>query len=152
MGIKYINHITINTGHCRKSYPNEVNKELYFILHNIFKDAHAQDGCNIMDGDYNVKITASSIGYLTTLFGYDNGERIPVITSACSKADKGFLWDLLFQNAAGSLPDIRPAMPKTPYIADRIEPSAALFFNDLNWTADFTRCIGWICLYPEEIR
>ncbi len=152
MGVKYINHITINTGHCRKSYPHEVGKDLYFILYKIFRNAQAPEGCDIMDGNYNVKITADTIGYLVTLFGYKEGNKIPIITSACSKVDKGRLWDMMFTTQASALPEIRPAMPPLPYIADRIEASSNIFPEAMIWTGDFSRCMGWICLYPEEIR
>lgn len=149
----YINHITINTGHCRKTYPSEVDKETYMTLYRTFRDAQAPDGCDIMDDEFNVKITGDAIGYLCTLFKYDGKDKMPLLTSAYSKTDKnGELWDMLFQNMTLPLLGKRPEMPGIPYIADRIEIGMGLFPGTSSFTGDFSRCMGWISLYPNEIR
>lgn len=149
----YINHITINTGHCRKTYPSEISKDIYMTLFRIFRDAQAPNGCDIMENEFNVKITGDKIGYLCTLFKYDSGCKVPVLTSAYSKVDKdGELWDMLFQNMTAPLLVERPEMPELPYIADRIEMGMGLFPGVSSFTGDFSRCMGWISLYPEKIK
>ena len=42
--------------------------------------------------------------------------------------------------------------PEVPYIADRVEVGAYLHKDALKWTGDFSRCMGWISLFPDEIR
>ena len=79
----------MNTGQSRKSYPNEVDRELYFILKRILKDSFQSEGA---------------------------------------------------------------IQPSAPYIADRIEIGAMADLKATKWTGDMSKCLGWIALFPEEIR
>lgn len=36
--MEYINHITLNTGHIRKTYPEEIDNKIYFLLNRIYAD------------------------------------------------------------------------------------------------------------------
>ena len=41
---------------------------------------------------------------------------------------------------------------EVPYIVDFLHITAAYFLNVLEWTGSFARCLGWMMLYPEEMR
>lgn len=90
-------------------------------------------------------------GILITV--YDPHE-IPILTTGITMHKGSVIWELLHSTADPYLPlKTKPQFqPKTPYIADRLERGAIVNLHALEWTADFTKCMGWICLAPEKIR
>ncbi|MFS0643749.1 hypothetical protein [Siminovitchia sp. 179-K 8D1 HS] len=147
--MEYINHVTITTGHSRKTYPNEVDKELYFILKRIYKDCFKNNGTEIME-NYRIKGTISEIGILMTIF---NNEDLPVLTTAISNSDHdGVLWEMLHSNTMMPIVTDSKKRIGLPYIADRLEVGAISSIDAMKWTGDFSRCMGWIALAPEKVR
>lgn len=65
--MEYLNHYTLNTGHNRKSYPEEVNKDMYFILKRMIQDAKKHEFADVVDGTV-MKLTIEDSGYVITLF------------------------------------------------------------------------------------
>lgn len=146
--MEYINHITLNTGHIRKSYSHEINKEVYFVLNRIYKDIF-NDGAKVY-GEFTAKGTFDpENGVIITLFGA-MGE--PIITTGISDRKRSLIWKLLHDTSTAPLITKPQFPPKAPYIADRLEIGALTNMDALKWTGDFTRCMGWICLAPEKIR
>lgn len=145
--VEYINHITLNSGHIRKAYPEEVNKDLYFRLRQIFKRSLTPDGVEMFDG-YIVKTTQTEIGSITTIFK----EGVPIITTACSKNDTGILWKSMHETSMVPLKTKVTDKFMLPYIADRIEVGAMFHIDAMEWTGDFARCMGWMILFPNKIR
>ena len=47
-----INHITLNTGHSRKSYVSEIDKSLWFEIQNIIKQAQTKKGVELFDNSF----------------------------------------------------------------------------------------------------
>lgn len=39
-----------------------------------------------------------------------------------------------------------------PYILDLVHVSSVYFIHTLTWTGDFTKCLGWMMLFPDEVR
>ncbi|MNW48698.1 hypothetical protein D3C74_260750 [compost metagenome] len=146
--MEYLNHVTLNTGHARKTYSHEVDKRIYFILKNILKDAMGSQGAKIFD-NYTVKITKVGEGAVSTLFGSSGA---PILTTACSKDDDGSLWRMLHSTFNGQLATKEDKPTSTPYIADRLEVGSVLHMDALKWTGDFSRCFAWAILFPDRIR
>ncbi|MEB3103112.1 hypothetical protein [Ferviditalea candida] len=144
--MKYLNHITLNTGHIQKTYPGEVNKQLYLKLQRIYKES-LNGEAEVLDG-YTAKSTSTDNGTLITLFRDD----APILTTAISSNDDGMIWEMIHNSAASPLyTKLSDPLP-IPYIADRLEVGVVLHMDALQWTGDFSRCMGWIILAPEEIR
>lgn len=146
--MKHINHITLNTGHVRKTYPHEIDKELYFVLNRILNDSVKPGGAELFDG-YRVKSTHTDGVAIATLYANDDA---PILTTACSKYDNAELWRSLHESSTVPLMTKVSDMPAAPFIADRIEQGALLHLDSMSWTGDFARCHGWIALYPDKIR
>lgn len=146
--MKYLNHITLNTGHVRQTYPEEVNKSIYFRLKRILNDSLHQDGAEVLDG-YRLKTTQAGGHTLATIFGSDGA---PILTTACSRNDDGALWRLLHKEPSMPLMTHSSDPPPVPYIADRLEVGAVLHIDAMQWTGDFSRCFGWVVLAPNQIR
>lgn len=146
--MNYINHVTLNTGNARKTTPNEVNKEIYFILKRLYNDS-LNGKVEVFDG-YTMKTIKENTGTVITLYSKNN---FPILTTAISKSDKlGILWNMMHDSSASQLKTRSDKPIELPYIADRIEPSAVMDISAMSWTGDFSRCMGWIVLSPEKIR
>lgn len=145
--MNFINHITLNTGHMRKTYPHEVDKELYFILKRIYKESLNENGAMLFD-EYKVKGTAFYGGVLITV----SKDQLPIITVAVSKFKNDDLWNALHETATIPLKTKADDPVKAPFIADRIEFGAAMNLDSMRWTGDFSRCMGWIVVNPRKIR
>lgn len=147
--MEYINHITLNSGHLRKTKPNEVDKELYFILNRLYKDS-LQKEVEIFNG-YTIKSIQDQFGVVITV--YSKEDKLPILTTAISKNDTlGLLWKMMHDTAALPLTTNKNKPISLPYIADRIEIGAMYHLNATTWTGDFSRCMGWLILAPEKIR
>jgi hypothetical protein len=61
------------------------------------------------------------------------------------------LWAALHDDCFTPVVTDKNKPPTPPFIADRIDvphPSAARAFT---WTGDFSKCLGWMMLFPEDI-
>lgn len=146
--MEYINHVTLNTGHARKSYPSEVSKEIYFILNRIYKDSFSKDGAEIMDGFILKSSDGQEEGIIATIY---SPEGMPILTTGIVNGGSGFMWQHLQDSSMLPLPK-NLKEPEYPYVADRIEMGAMMNPTALQWTGDFTRCLAWYHLAPEKIR
>lgn len=144
----YINHITLNTGHVRKTYPHEINKELYFVLKRLYKDIFEHKAV-IYEGYTAEGTYEPNNGAIITVYG-PQGE--PVLTTGITRDKGSSIWELMHSTSAYPLATKPNSPPKTPFIADRIEVGAITNMDALQWTGDFSKCMGWICLAPEKIR
>lgn len=152
--IESFNHYTVNTGHSRQSFPSEVNKELYFIYQSIIKKAREEAFVDVIDG-IKMKLTVEKDKtYVCSLYTEYNGSLQPIlITCGCCAKESSV--DLLktvrrsYKTVSGKDFNITPM---APFVLDMILPAAILRHDALEWTGDFTRCIGWEIMSPESVR
>jgi hypothetical protein len=146
--MEYINHITLNTGHIRRSYANEIDKGIYFILRRLLKDS-LQPGGTKMSESYILKTTQTPTATIATIFDIEN---VPMLTTMCSTSTDRDIWEALHDTSTSPLATDRSKLPQVPYIADRLEVGATLHLDALRWTGDFSQCFGWMCLSPGSIK
>lgn len=150
--IMEIKHLTFNSGELRISKPEEVSKDMYPILSDIVKNAKTPEGGEVMDGTF-LKMTVKGSAYVATLFGSGN---IPILitTGIKHKLDANYVWNTLKSKMTEEeMERLRSCIQtEPPCIIDVICPSAFMFMDALHWTGDFTKCLGWFMLFPEEIR
>ena len=81
-------------------------------------------------------------------------EKVPILTIGCSDNDNdGIMWKMLHDTAVGSTLKTKGTdKVPVPYIADRVEVGSVYFIDVLSWTGDFSRCMGWFCLAPNQIK
>lgn len=145
--MKYLYHVTLQTGHMRKSLRSEVDSELMNQLNEIFEKSVDKPTTLEFNPTYSVRSTAATEGYFITLKGNKKGKQIPILTLGVS-LDSYVPWDLLHDPNTLSLPikTKREDKPPLPYLADRLEVGAAYFYEALSWTGDFSRCMAWAAL------
>lgn len=148
MKLAYINHVTLTTGHVRKTYPREINKEIYFKLNRILQESISPNGAELFAG-YRVKITRIEGGAISTVLGPGGA---PVLTTLCTRDDDGTLWQMIHEHASLPIVTDPKKRPQLPYIADKLEIGATMHMDAMSWTGDFARSIGWAILDPSSIR
>ncbi|MET1174359.1 hypothetical protein [Paenibacillus amylolyticus] len=146
--MNHINHITLNTGHVRQSYPDEIDKHLYFAINRIVNDSFSPADTPLLDG-YILKSTRTKEAAIGTVYSEDG---MPIITTICTESNGPLLWEMMHDTATIPLATQRSNPPAGPYIADRLEVGAMEHLDAMVWTGDFSRCFGWICLSPSSIR
>lgn len=149
--IEYINHVTLGTGHARKSYKGEINKELFFKIKRIFEESLDKNGvCLNIDGkNYKIKTTLQQNCGMTTLYRVMPEMDLPLLTNAYSDVDYE-AFDLL--QSSNMMPTkVKVLRPQLPYIVDRIEFGIMLDKEATSWTGDFSKCIGWIAIAGIDI-
>lgn len=145
--MKYLNHITLNTGHMRKTYPDEVDKKIYFVLKRILRDSLKGEGAEVYP-NFILKTTQAEDATIATVYR----DQLPILTTTCCKTDDGSIWRTLHESAMTPLKTKANDKLPTPYIADRIEIGYMMYMNELSWAGDFSRCFGWITLAPDQVR
>lgn len=149
--MKYMNHITLNTMDVRKTYPSEIDKDIYFILKGIVSESKKNEYVEILDDIYlSLTIESKDIYAATLLYK----KQFPVLTSygVRKKEDMDYVWDVatgLYKKITAD--NIERIPVQNPAIIDVLYPIVNVPFEIFSWTGDFTRCLGWILLDPDSI-
>lgn len=149
--MEYINHVTLNTMDVRKTYPSEVNKDIYFILKRIVDEAKKNKYVEVLDDTYLSLTIENQDIYAATLL---HEKQFPVLTSygVRKKEDMDYVWDVatgLYKKITSDKIERIPV--QNPAIIDVLYPIVNVPFEIFSWTGDFTRCLGWILLDPDSI-
>lgn len=149
--MEYINHITLNTMDVRKTYPSEVNKDIYFILKRIVAEAKKNKYVEVLDDTYLSLTIENQDIYAATLL---HEKQFPVLTSYVvrKKEDMDYVWDVatgLYKKITSDKIERIPV--QNPAIIDVLYPIVNVQFEIFSWTGDFTRCLGWILMDPDSI-
>lgn len=148
---KKIIHITLTTGHRRDSYVDDIDAQLYFKMRAMFQDAARSDGVDFIDNTYLKLTKIDEDSYICTLHLKTKKGLCPILTTAGSKVMDVELWAALHENCFTPVVTDRNKPPSPPFIADKIEvphPDAVRVFS---WTGDFSKCLGWMMLFPNDI-
>ena len=158
------NHITLNSGNKKIVSSNHIDKDMFFILSRIIREAKSHDEY-MMDERENepkTKIKISTLedknAYMISTWCYHEKANtwLCVLTTVCCLKDtQGFWWQLHeYSNQKFKTKAKRP--PSAPWIADRIEEDAVAAFgykitSVFLWTADMTRTLSIMLLASKEV-
>ena len=152
--MKTIRHYTLNTGNMAEHSAFDTDKELYFTMKKIINRAKKQK-TELLDNTY-IEIIEEPLGYVCTLYGKRGKDYLPILSTAGTKNPDGrfYIWNSMQDAAKKEYKDlyIEQVPAEVPYIVDFLHITAAYFLNVLEWTGSFARCLGWMMLYPEEMR
>lgn len=149
-----INHYTLNTGNMRMSEAAEINTDIYFRLKSIINRAK-RGKTELLDNTY-IEISEDDYGYICDLYGKRGKEYILILSTAGTKTEPGrkYIWDsmeVIAKAEYGNKYTYRVPV-EVPYIIDLVHIPSIYFTEVLDWTGDFARCLGWMLLFPEEVR
>ena len=146
---KFINHITLNTGHTRSSPRDEVSNEIIKTLAPWLLSAiksGEKEPLPVPDLAHYSARAIKDVGLVVSVFGNLLKEpTVPIITFgiAARSREATDLWAYLNANF-GVKEKIK--IPSTPWCAVHLHHSAALFPDALAWLGDFERCVAWAWL------
>lgn len=139
--MSYLNHLTINTGHNRRSPRTEVDD--YAIAdtrHRI--DTMLRDGrAEIPVPGYHITGRSYGPALVATVMGGDD----PLATFAIARRDRDgkAMWRDLMDEVDRVDPTLRREAPPAPYCAVMLWPALALEADAAHWIGDFGRVLAW---------
>ena len=150
--VDYFRHVTLNTGHIRDSYVDDIDVSIYFRVRNIIGAAKKPEGVEVYPGVTLTVLQENNYSYVATMSA--RGDEVPVLLSAATLYDDGELWRLMhkvmpYQSATD--PDVPPV---APYIADVVicsPPEVGDFFTS-GISGDLCKCLAWFILAPKQVR
>ena len=149
---------TLNTGHMVESHVLEEDKELYFLMRKIINRAKKRK-TELLDNTY-IEIIEEPLGYVCTLYGKRGKDYLLILSTAGTKNPDGrfYIWnnmqDIARAEYKHSYNDeyIDQIAGEVPYIVDYLYLTSAYFLGVLDWTGSYAGCLGWMMLFPEEMR
>lgn len=130
----YIWHVTLDTGHGRRSLRNEIDAATITIVRQQIDEALAAGSAAILEG-YTLTATTPAGALLATVTG--NAGPLAIIGVARSSLQSAALWRRL---------DAEGAPPSPPWCAVRLQAPLASDLDAAGWLGDYERCIAWAWL------
>lgn len=143
---RYLIHLTLDTGHQRRSYRDEVADDVIALLRPLIDRVVAGERVAIPADVEPAGCTMTGAvgrkrGLLVTVWGppaADTGERAPVVTIgvAPSSLASAELWRTWRDDDAGD-------PPSPPWCCVELQPGIAAHPDASTWLGDLERCIAW---------
>lgn len=144
----HLNHITLQTGHTRKSDRSELSTQVLAYCTDLITQCLLNPDKKIaidnLDGYF---FSAGNIG-ANSLFGtvwHGQKQPVPLVTLIIAKKSRNAtkLWQELHRHCvAPAVTDINNA-PQVPWCAVSLTPMAGDYADALGWLGDFERCLAW---------
>lgn len=153
-GLVYVTHVTLTSGHSRKSYRDEVGDEAVMLCADLIDQAldlphlHAviprTDGCSLSATAEGSSLVATIWSPPVELRG-SSPQRVPLVTLGVATRDRhgAKLWRLLHASRESQLQTSPEQVPGAPWVAARVEVGAALMPEAMHWCGDLERCLAW---------
>jgi len=139
--VRYIEHLTLNTGHLRRSAPDDISPVTLARLEPWLRAAIASGQPAPLPADglegYTAVVSVVHGGLLCTVTGV-----VPLITfGVAMRSRQGApLWEVLLEQ-----PGVRSDLdrPAEPWCAALLLPGAMRDMPAMHWLGDFERCLAW---------
>ena len=156
----YINHITLSTGHLRRSPRSEVPDETLALLRPWLDAALKSEVPIPLPADelaHYSAIAIHEIGLVVTVYAPagphlrgkpHQGDNVPIATFgvATRSRESAPLWEKLEKHFS----DQQSTAPETPWCAVVLHDNLIAFADAQEWLGDFERCISWAWLTRRE--
>lgn len=150
----YIEHVTLTTGHTRRSWRHEIAPDILPALRPLIEAAREPEHCVPVPGiepRLALRIEDTRRCALVTVQLYD--DHVPILTMAIAAHSRcgQQLWELLHETARLPLATDIDQCPPEPWCAVRLEHGAALLPREaLMALGDFERCVAWAWMQMRE--
>lgn len=154
---QHIHHLTITTGHTRRSLRDEIDPAVRPGIARLLADGLAAgrvDLTMVHPPGHWLRLTPNGKCLAVTVM---HGDDLPLVTFGVASHSRcgARLWRML---TAGALVTeggrhLSPARaPQEPWCAARLEPGLAYMPDSAAWLGDLERCIAWAWLDHLETR
>lgn len=134
----YLWHLTLDTGHGRRSYRDEVDDTVVALLGQQLGEMLAGLQVEVMPG-YRLTGAAASGALLATVSGQDGP--LATIAVAPSGRTSARLWEELRKPGNGAVAVGNP--PQPPWCAVRLYPALLADAEAIGRLGDLERCVAW---------
>lgn len=134
----YLMHVTIDTGHRRLSYRDEVDDAVVTIVAQQLAEARTSGDAEIRPG-YRLRPVSAGASLLATVESERLGPLATIAVTGKSR-DSAKLWGLLSASATAAEP------PPVPWCAVKLYPAVNHDSDALIWLGDFERILAWAWL------
>ena len=155
----YIWHVTLDTGHTRRSPRSEVDDGVLPRVQAMLQQALAGERPEVMNG---CTLTAAAEGrcLLGTVWKPlgSVSKSVPVVTIGVAEHSRcgGRLWRLMHDVADRTgMPPLatnRTKPPQEPWCAARLEIGSIAAVETMEWLGDFERCLAWAFLERHTLH
>lgn len=150
MGELYIHHVTLTTGHVRRSVREEVAPETWRPVSDLLAAAlRADTPIPGVSPACTFRASASTRCLVATV-SVRNSRPLVIIGVAAHSRCGASLWRRLHQG--GGLATRAEDVPPEPWCAARLEAGIALHPEHAHWLGDFERCLAWVWIERDRVR
>lgn len=151
--MEYINHFTFNTGDCRVSTPDDINRDFaFFFLPKLKKILKSGQVCDFEFGT-KIEILEEYGHYTATLYIEHEENLIPVFVTMATNNEKDRKTIIdnseIFRKELGV--DVVYLPPEAPLIIDIVLPTIVIRMDLVEVTGDMSKCLAWLILDPSKI-
>lgn len=155
---RYLHHVTLTTGHSRRSYRDEVDDDVVEICSSILDDALADPRRHVeIPACYGCTLTATAEGgaLIVTVWGPPTEvrtlglQRPPLATFGVAERSRhgARLWRVLHQAQGANVQTSPEQRPPEPWVAARIEIGIVMLGDQaeviMPIIGDLERCLAW---------
>lgn len=156
MARRYLQHVTLTTGHVRPSTRDEITPEALVYCRGLLSRVLAPDALPQVIlpalGDYT--LTGRASGRCLVAIVHAGGSQEPVATIGVAGHSKCGAWLWRELHTWGQVPVVTdPARcPAEPWVAVALDTGALTHRDTLDWLGDFERTLAWAWLDLVEDR
>ena len=158
---RYINHLTLTTGHCRRSPRSEVTDETLALMRPWLSAAIATTepiSLPVDELSHFSAVAIHEVGLVVTLYGPigphipgkpHKGDKAPIVTFGVAERSRESA--VLFAKLEKHFGRCAVSRPEVPWCAVALHDNLAAFTEALDWIGDFERCVAWAWI-THQIR
>ena len=142
----YLNHLTLNTGHMRRSYRHEVTQDAIDHTQDLLADA-IQAGCSVPMPVPGYSLRVEPFGSRRAMIATVSRGDVPLASLGVASRPAPAMWGQLVALQHQVWPDLAVLdQPPAPWCAAVLLPALALDHGASAWIGDFERCAAWAWL------
>jgi hypothetical protein len=134
---RYIYHVTVTTGHARRSHRKEITPEALEIISTLLQQLESAQGQRVtVPGPSGYEISGRVSGHCMTAKVFKRGSFDALVSIAIADRERcgAALWNEVGNN--------KP-QPDAPWLAVRLEGALTTDLDESAWLGDFERCLAW---------
>lgn len=151
---RYLHHVTLTTGHVRRSPRDEVSPAALAYAQELLAHALQRDAPPLVItpalGDYTLTARASGRCLVAIVRAPQEIDPLATIGVAAHSRCGAWLWRELHKWGQTPVVTDPQHCPPEPWVAVALDTRAVAHPDAMDWLGDFERCLGWAWLVRGE--